>query len=227
MPKSTPSIQDKVRKPSNMPQYLFDGPDESESMFLFAHGSGVGMDSEFMSSMVLGLGERGIKVMRFEFAYMAARRTGGAKRPPPRAPVLEAEFVDAIDALKPGGSIFIGGKSMGGRIASMVANALFAQNKIAGLICLGYPFHPTGKPEKLRVDHLKDLTLPTLICQGTRDPFGTAQEVATYGLPDKITQEWLEDGDHGFKPRKASGLTLEQNMDQAINATARFIAANS
>lgn len=209
-----------------MPQFLIDGPTKGP-VYLFAHGSGVGMGSDFMSEMASGLAARGVRSARFEFAYMAARRTGGSKRPPPRTPVLEVEFIEAIDAMKSEGALFIGGKSMGGRIASMIAEDLFAQTKVAGLICLGYPFHPTGQPEKLRVDHLKELSLPTLICQGERDPFGTAEDVAGYGLPDRISLKWLKDGDHGFKPRKASGLTLAQNMDQAIEAITKFIAAHS
>jgi len=114
----------------------------------------------------------------------------------------------------------IGGKSMGGRIASMIAD----DAGVDGLVCLGYPFHPPGKPEKLRTAHLRDLQTPTLIVQGTRDPFGKPEEVDAYDLSDGIRIVWLEDGDHSFKPRKSSGRTLEQNFGEAIAAIAAFVA---
>ena len=108
------------------------------------------MDSEFMTAIARGLAGKDIGVARFEFNYMAARRSGGGKRPPPQVHKLEAEFHDAIASLDAKGPLFIGGKSMGGRIASMIADQLLADKKINGVICLGYPFHPPGKPDKLR-----------------------------------------------------------------------------
>jgi predicted alpha/beta-hydrolase family hydrolase len=116
--------------------------------------------------------------------------------------------------------LFIGGKSMGGRIASLIAD----EAKVAGLVCLGYPFHPTGKPEQLRVEHLKSIRTPTLIVQGERDPFGTCDEVSKYKLSKRVRVHWLTDGDHSFKPRKASGRTLEENWEEGIDAVASFIA---
>jgi predicted alpha/beta-hydrolase family hydrolase len=115
--------------------------------------------------------------------------------------------------------LVIGGKSMGGRIASLIAD----EAGVAGLVCLGYPFHPVGKPDRLRVAHLATLTTPTLIVQGTRDPFGTREEVAGYALSDAIKIHWLEDGDHDFKPRKASGHTQQQHWHDAVAAVAGFI----
>ena len=108
---------------------------------------------------------------------------------------------------------------MGGRIASMLADDVGAH----GRICLGYPFHPVGKPENLRTAHLAELKIPTLIVQGTRDPFGRPDEVSTYQLSPAIKILWLEDGDHSFKPTKASGRTLEQNIAEAIVAIREFI----
>jgi predicted alpha/beta-hydrolase family hydrolase len=113
----------------------------------------------------------------------------------------------------------IGGKSMGGRIASLAAD----EAGVAGLVCLGYPFHPTGKPNQLRIEHLRGLVTPTLILQGTRDPFGNAEEVAGYDLPSRIQIHWLADGDHSLKPRKASGRTEQQNWDEALEALASFV----
>ncbi|MGO4839973.1 alpha/beta family hydrolase, partial [Rhizobiaceae sp. 2RAB30] len=111
------------------------------------------------------------------------------------------------------GPLIIGGKSMGGRVASMVADELHATGRIAGLLCLGYPFHPPAKPEQLRTKHLADLRTPTLIGQGSRDEFGTRDEVAGYKLSDSIEILWLEDGDHDLKPRKAvSGFTAADHL---------------
>jgi predicted alpha/beta-hydrolase family hydrolase len=151
---------------------------------------------------------------------MAARRNG-ERKPPPRADTLLAEYRAAIEAL--GGKAVIGGKSMGGRVASMLADELFAEKKIAGLVCLGYPFHPPGQPDKLRTAHLETLKTQTLICQGSRDPFGTREEVAAYRLSPGIELHWLEDGDHDFRPRKASGLTARGNLDAAADRVAEWM----
>ena len=94
---------------------------------------------------------------------------------------------------------------MGGRVASMVADDLFASGAIAGLLCLGYPFHPLGRPERPRTRHLETLRTPTLICQGTRDPMGSRAEVETYALSKAIELRWVEEGDHDLKPRKGPG----------------------
>ncbi|MCP5084837.1 MAG: alpha/beta hydrolase [Alphaproteobacteria bacterium] len=173
--------------------------------------------------MAEGLAACGIRTARFEFEYLAQVRRGASRRPPPKMPILEEEFRVRIAAHVSSRPLFIGGKSMGGRVASLIADDMFSAGHIAGIVCLGYPFHPVGKPEKLRTAHLKDLSAPALICQGTRDPFGTTEDVAGYELSDQIEIEWLEDGDHGFKSRKRSGATHEQNMVQAIEATARFM----
>lgn len=159
------------------------------------------MDSAWMNAIAEKLAEQRIKTVRFEFGYMAARRQG-QRKPPPRGETLMPEYLAAVDALGETGKLFIGGKSLGGRVASMVADALFRDGKIAGLVCLGYPFHPPGQPDKLRTKHLETLDVPALICQGTRDPFGAREEVAKYSLSRSIELFWLEDGDHDFKPRK-------------------------
>ena len=114
----------------------------------------------------------------------------------------------------------IGGKSMGGRIASMVAD----DAAVRGVVCLGYPFHPPGKLEKTRTNHLENLRTPTLILQGTRDSFGSPEEVRGYKLSSAIRIEWLEDGDHSFKPRARSGRTEADNVRAAIALVAEFIA---
>ena len=186
---------------------------------VLAHGAGAPMDSPFMEAISAALAAEGKKVIRFEFAYMAARRTG-ARKPPPSADRLTQEFVDVLVGIVPDRPLFIGGKSMGGRVASLVAEDLYREGRIAGLVCLGYPFHPPARPESLRTAHLESLTVPALICQGTRDPFGTRDEVGDYELSAAIELFWLEDGDHDFKPRKKSGLTRAGH----IHAAAKTIA---
>lgn len=175
------------------------------------------MDSPFMDAFAKGLAAEGLRVARFEFPYMERRRRDGTKSPPDRAPVLLDCFRDVIKEFKPG-SLIIGGKSMGGRIASMVADDC----GVRGLVCLGYPFHGPGKPVGNRLDHMKRIRTPTLICQGERDSFGTKLEVQQYEMSGNIRVEWLMDGDHSFKPRKASGLSELDNWRKAIKITAAF-----
>jgi predicted alpha/beta-hydrolase family hydrolase len=196
--------------------------EEPHATLVLAHGAGAPMDSPFMEAISAALAAEGVTVIRFEFAYMAARRTG-ARKPPPRADRLMSEFIDALEGINTTGPLFIGGKSMGGRVASLVAKDLFRSGRIAGLVCLGYPFHPPGKPDSLRTAHLEALTVPALICQGTRDPFGTRDEVAGYGLSKTIRFHWLEDGDHDFKPRKKSGLTQAEHIGAAARAIAHWM----
>ena len=170
------------------------------------------MDSQAMTAAAEALAGEGLRVVRFEFAYMAARRTGGRK-PPPRADRIIGEYLEAVEALGTIGPLIIGGKSMGGRVASMAADELLEEGKIAGLMCLGYPFHPPAKPEQLRTAHLEDLKTPALIFQGTRDPFGTRDEVPNYKLSPNIEIHWLDDGDHDLKPRKrVTGLTAADHL---------------
>lgn len=177
------------------------------------------MDSPFMDFFAKGLSERGFRVVRFEYPYMASKRVTGKQKPPDREPVLWATWMQVIGMLGHEGLV-IGGKSMGGRIASLVAD----EAGVAGLICLGYPFHPTGKPDQLQVEHLQTIKTPTLIVQGERDPFGNREEVAGYKLSPAIQIDWVEDGDHSFKPRKSSGRTEQQNWEAALGEIERFLA---
>lgn len=193
--------------------FLFTGPDDAATTILLAHGSGAPMDSASMNAAAAALAKEGLRVARFEFPYMAARRTDGSRRPPPKAETLNPEFRAAVDALGARGKLVIGGKSMGGRVASMVADDLHAEGRVAGLLCLGYPFHPPEKPTQLRTAHLMELKTSTLIVQGTRDPFGTKDEIPAYGLPASIRVLWLEDGDHDLKPRKSiSGFSAADHL---------------
>ncbi|GGL62975.1 alpha/beta hydrolase family protein [Wenxinia marina] len=180
-----------------MTDFLKDGPADAPVTVLLAHGAGAPMDSPSMQAITQALAAEGLTVARFEFAYMAGRRQG-VKKPPPRAETVMDEYREAVAGLGASGPLVIGGKSMGGRVASMVADDL----GVAGLLCLGYPFHPPGKPGQLRTKHLKDLKTPALIVQGTRDPFGTVDEVPGYDLSGAIEVFWVEDGEHDLKPRK-------------------------
>jgi len=196
---------------------LFDGP-ETGPLLALAHGAGAAMDSTWLNNLARDLGQEGIRVARFEFPYMRARREG--RRPPPdREPVLLATWRTAIAELGGAERLVIGGKSMGGRMASRVADEM----GVRGLVCLGYPFHPPGQPEKTRTAHLADLRTPTLIVQGTRDTLGSREDVDGYTLSPRIRIVWLEDGDHSFKPRAASGRTERQNLTAAVAAVAAFV----
>jgi len=205
-------------------EFLRTGPDDARVTVLFAHGAGAPMDSDGMNGIAVALAAEDVRVVRFEFAYMAGRRTGGSRKPPPRADKLIPEYLGAIEELQADGPLIIGGKSMGGRVASMIADELFEVDRIAGLLCVGYPFHPIGKPDKLRTDHLASLKTPTLICQGTRDQFGSNEEVSGYQLSPAIQIEWFEDGDHDLKPRKrVSGFTHGDHMKSMGIAVSQWI----
>lgn len=206
-------------------QFLFDGPEDARVTLLLAHGAGAPMDSASMNATTKALAAEGFRVARFEFGYMASRRTSGGTKPPPKAETVMPEYLAAVDDLGPtSGPLVIGGKSMGGRVASMVADALFDANRIAGLLCLGYPFHPPGRPQQLRTAHLIGLKTPTLICQGTRDEFGDRYEVGEFGLSDEIELFWLEDGDHDLKPRKAiSGFTTAGHLQSVAEHVSGWV----
>jgi uncharacterized protein len=207
-------------------RFLFDGPERSPRTLVLAHGAGAPMDSPFMKVIAKGIGAAGFRVARFEFPYMRARREQGKKGPPDRGPFLSESWRDAIRALagKDGpGSLVIGGKSMGGRIASMVAD----EASVGGLVCLGYPFHPPGQPDKLRVAHLADLRTRGLIVQGTRDPFGGKDEISRYSLSKTLRVVFLEDGDHSFKPRASSGRTEAENLAEAVALVTAFLEESS
>ena len=166
------------------------------------------------------LAQRNVAVMRFEFPYMRKRRETGRKSPPDRAPKLLQAFRDALAEAGEAGTLFIGGKSMGGRMASMLATEI----PVRGVVCLGYPFHPPGKPERTRLDHLPELKAPMLVCQGERDPLGDREDVASYDLPARVELFWLPDGDHSLKPRRRSGIEYEENLIAAADRIVSFCA---
>jgi len=200
------------------PEFHESGPKNAARTIVFAHGSGVGIHSPFMTAFADGLTSLGFRVVRFEFPYMTKIRQSGRRRPPDREPILVQSWHAILNEFS-SQKLIIGGKSLGGRIASLVVD----EATVDGLICLGYPFHVRGKATTAkRTQHLVKLRTPTLICQGTRDPFGTVEEIETYSLSSSITLHWSDDGDHNFQPRKSSGATKKANWQSAINAIANF-----
>ncbi len=191
---------------------------------ILAHGAGAPMDSVWMNEMAERLAARGVSVLRFEFAYMAQRRLDGGKRPPNQQVKLLECWSEVYEEVRRhvAGPLAIGGKSMGGRMASLLADALHAD----GLVCLGYPFYAVGKPEKPRVAHLADIKTPTLIVQGERDALGNREAVEAYTLSPRIDVMWLVAGDHDLKPLKASGFTHEQHLDAAADHIASWLRSH-
>lgn len=203
----------------NAPQNQGDKP--CRDVLILAHGAGAPMDSAFMEDMAQRLAGQGLGVLRFEFPYMAQRRLDGGKRPPNPQAVLLEYWREVYCQVRPSvaGVLAIGGKSMGGRMASLLADELGAD----GLVCLGYPFYAAGKPEKPRVAHLSDLKTPALIIQGERDALGNRTTVAGYKLSSAIELLWLAAADHDLKPLAVSGFTQAQYLDQAADAIAAFM----
>lgn len=199
--------------------------DPEVRVVILAHGAGAAMDTPFLETFAVGLAAAGWLVVRFEFPYMASRRgADGKRRPPDRQPALLdcwRQTIAAVRARWQPRHLVLAGKSMGGRMASLIAD----EQQVDALVVLGYPFHPAGKPEALegRCQHLGALQTPALICQGTRDALGGYQTVAPLALSSSIVIHWLEDGDHSFKPRRASGRSEVQAFDEAITAMTGFL----
>lgn len=201
-----------------MNKIVFDGP-ENGPLFLFAHGAGAGMDHEFMQDVSTRLAEKGVRVARFNFPYMEKRALDGKKRPPDRAPKLLEAMTAVIEEVADGQPIVIGGKSMGGRMASMLSE----HPMVKSIACLGFPFHPPGKPENYKGAYLATIEKPILIIQGERDTFGKFEEFEQFEFSNQVSSSFIPDGDHSFKPRKSSGFTEAQNRQLAVDRLALFI----
>jgi predicted alpha/beta-hydrolase family hydrolase len=214
-------------------ELLQNGPKDGP-VYLFAHGAGADMNSDFMTQVAKELAEKGIRVVRFNFPYMVKREEDGRRRPPDRAPKLLAAYRQVIEQLAC--PVVIGGKSMGGRMSSL----LMAENEqldvsdrlpVLGSACLGFPFHAPGKEPKDRLHHLEKLASPLLIVQGTRDAMGNFEEVNDYINTAKIASlinlAWLEDGNHDLKPRKVSGYSHQDHIEKAIDLVADFVLSLS
>lgn len=206
-------------------ELIYNGP-VNGPLFVFAHGAGAPASADFMETIAKGLALQGIRVARFNFPYMQQRVDNGTRRPPERAPKLIAQYQQLIASIDQ--PMVIGGKSMGGRMASLVASdpttdELSVNSKIKGIACLGFPFHPANKPESLRTEHFPLIKQAVFIAQDERDKLGTKEDVASYGLPDNIDWLWLEDGDHDLKPRVKSGFTHQAHLQKTIISMAEFI----
>ncbi len=210
-----------------MTDFLWTRPETPPvATLLLAHGAGAAMDSTFMNKLAAALSSQGIAAARFEFAYMAGRRTGGPKKPPPRADKLIAEFQTALQSVlsQSDGPLLIGGKSMGGRVAAMLAGGGSLPGRAKGVACFGYPFHPTGKADaEWRLQPLQDAKRPVLVLQGDRDPFGSKAELDEVTLPAHVSLTYLEDGNHDFGPRGKSPATLDGNIKLAAEAVRAFV----
>lgn len=201
----------------------------SAPRILLAHGAGAPSDSDFMELLASALCAEGITTLRFEFPYMVKRRADGRKRPPDRQPVLLEHFRKVIAEIAgqadSSGPLFIGGKSMGGRMASLVAAQAGLAPEVVGVVCFGYPFHPPGKPERWRTEHFNGLQRPIQIIQGTRDPFGRQAEVEESGLDRmaNVSLAWLEGGDHDFRPLARQPENQDDLIRQAASLAAAFM----
>lgn len=203
-------------------EFLLDAAQPSHATLVLAHGAGAPMDTPFMTTIAEQLAAAGVTVLRFEFPYMQRLRREARRLPPNPLRLLSAHFREVV-ATVGDTPLFVGGKSLGGRVATHIADEL----GVAGVIALGYPFHPAKQPDKLRVEHLRTLRSPCLIVQGTRDALGSREDVASYALSASVRLHWLADGDHSFVPRKASGRTLSQNLEEAVAAIDAFTRRHS
>jgi hypothetical protein len=195
---------------------------------ILGHGAGANQLSPAMRLFATGLAERGFDVMTFNFVYMEKRRSA----PDPK-PKLESCYRAVIETAKThkklkDNRLVIGGKSMGGRIASQVAAAAENANEIAALVFLGYPLHPPGKPEQLRDAHLKDVRSPMLFIQGSRDAFGTPDELRAVikRLRLQATLFPIDRGDHSFKVPKSSGVTQQQVYQDLMDEIVRRLGSD-
>lgn len=195
---------------------------QKHPIFLFAHGAGKGIHSDWIQSLGQRFAQSGVRFMPFEFPYMIKQNHTGKRHPPDRMPILLHSYNTEITRIiaQNDNPLFIGGKSMGGRIATMVADN---HAYVKGCIVFGYPFHPPKKPNVLRTEYLKTITTPTLIVQGTKDPFGTQDAWDTYCLSPHIRIAPIETGNHDLKPLRASGKTLDDSLDTAVQHACDFI----
>jgi predicted alpha/beta-hydrolase family hydrolase len=199
----------------------------ARARLVLAHGAGADQRHRVMVAIASRLAARGVEVVTFNFLYTEQRR-----RTPDRAPVLEQTWeavVDAVaDDLSDGQRLVIGGKSMGGRMASMVLARTPDRPswaRVSGLVLLGYPLHPPGKPDQPRTAHLPSIRVPVLLVQGTRDAFGTREEIEPIfrALPTRVDYEFIEQGDHSFAVPKSTGLTEAAVLDRVATSVAGWV----
>ena len=196
----------------------YTGDDEAEDVIVLAHGAGAGLDGDFLTTVATGLARHGALVCRFNFPYAERGR-----KAPDREPILESTWLHVLDHIPAaGGRVVVGGKSMGGRIASRV---VAAGASCDGLLFLGYPLHPPGKPERLRIEHLPRISAPMLFVAGTRDPLcpRPTLEATVARLGSNVDVAFIEGGDHSFRVRRTSGRTTEHAWDEVTEASWSWI----
>jgi predicted alpha/beta-hydrolase family hydrolase len=196
---------------------IINNASEPKARLLLAHGAGAGAQSEFMQQLAQQLAAHNIEVWRFNFAYMQRFIDSGKRSLPAKMSLLQQEFMQQLDKCPADLALFIGGKSMGGRVASLLSS----QHGVEAVFAFGYPFHPPKK-HSWRTEHFAALTCPLFIAQGERDAFGSKTELTSMQWP-KVALHWLTDGDHDFKPRVKSGLTQQQLIAQAAQFCSRNI----
>lgn len=220
----------KINERDSVSAQLYVAPKKSRVgiTLILGHGAGAPQSHPFMVLFANGLAERGLDVMTFNFVYMEQRR--GA--PDPKAK-LEACYLAVIEAARKnqqlkGNRLAVGGKSMGGRIASQVAAVPETAGDLAGLVFLGYPLHPPGNLEKIRDAHLPSIKAPLLFVQGSRDAFGSADEIRAIVKKHKLkaTLHIVESGDHSLKVPKSAG-PQEQVYETAMDQIAHWLSGNS
>jgi hypothetical protein len=192
-----------------------------KALLVLAHGAGAGQRHPFMTAVARGMAARGLDVVTFDFQYMRERR-----KVPDRAPVLEQAFRDAVLAARRwsrSDRLFIGGKSMGGRMATHLAAA--GLDDLRGVVAFGYPLHPPGRPERLRTAHLPSIIVPVLIVQGARDAFGTPAELApVLGTMKAATMHVVERGDHSLV---VSGRPQAVVLDEVLDVVMAWVGRQS
>jgi len=203
---------------------LLQAPAKPLACHVFAHGAGAGMTHAFMAAVAQGLSERGIATLRYQFPYMQR----GSRRPdaPPLAhATVRAAVAEAARQL-PGVALFAGGKSFGGRMTSQ-AQALSPLPGVRGLVFVGFPLHPAGKPSDERATHLSDITVPMLFLQGTRDELAQMDllQPVVARLGSRATLELSEHADHSFHVPARSGRKDAQVMEELLDRTTAWIRA--
>lgn len=201
-------------------------------ILILAHGAGAPADSPFMEVLADALGKAGVTCLRFEFPYMRQRRTDGRKRPPDRQDKLLAHFRRVLSWVRESygeeSAIYLGGKSMGGRMATILASEPELEHGFQGVVCFGYPFHPPGKPDRWRTGHFDHLWCRVLILQGTRDPFGRPDEV-TAELAERVNPQmrWIEGGNHDLVPLARQKVPQDDLINWAAKQAAEFMKAQA
>jgi hypothetical protein len=197
---------------------ILDEPNVASETILLAHGAGAPMDSPWMNAMAAALVREQFRVIRFEFAYMAARRRG-QEATSASLQDLTNDYTSALRAQTIYAPLLIGGKSMGGAIASLIADPLFSSSQITGVVCFGFPFHGRSNPTDYRAAHLQNTQAPTLIVQGTADPFGNREEVAGYKVSQSVHLCWISAADHDLASLDELSLS-HGNIAQAAREAA-------